>query len=326
MRAAFLLAAGILASVPAQDAVELKSAVFSGADLKAEWKAPTLPDGTTLTLRISRLEERFKAGALKAEEHPAGSSLGFVKDGVFAWSGPAGGPGSYRATAELLADLQKLKVIQALKERNAALPQKWSFEFEAWGDDMAGQLARALEEFDRLEAKAEALVQRGAQASASREEWRAAVPKLTEDIRALEEQLGGCASKRFFTAAGQRLSAAVGLLFGAMRMARFDRGTGKLVGFFNMENPQDPVVKFEDEPLSWESLRKKLQDMKETAGREFALWALKDMRRTGGRPSPALQAALQAAASHPGLAPFADRLAKGSPPKELEAEIRAPRK
>jgi hypothetical protein len=326
MRAAFLLAAGLPAFFAPQDVLELKSAVSTGADLKVEWKTSTLPDGATLTLRIGRLEERFKAGALKADEQLVGSSLGFVKDGALLWTGPTGGPGSYRVTAELLADLQKLKVIQALKERNLALPQKWSFEFEAWGDALAAQLGRALEEFDKQEAKAQALVQQGVQASASRETWRAATPKLTEDIRALEAELGTCASKQVFTAAGSRLVSAVGILFGAMRFARFDRGTGKLTGFFNMENPQDPVVKFEDEVLSWDCLKRRLADMKETAGREFALWALKDMRRTAGRPSPALLAALQAGASHAGLAPFADRLMKGSPPRELEAEIRTPKK
>jgi hypothetical protein len=325
MRAAFLFATALAALRP-QDPVEFKSAVFAGSDLKVEWKAPTLPDGTTLAIRVYRLEERFKGGALKPEEQPIGSGQGFVKGGVLGWSGPAGGPGSFRVAAEMVADLQKMRVLQTLKDRNATLPQKWTFDFDAWGDDLSGPLGKALEEFDRLAGKADALVQRGAQFSATRETWRDNVQKLTEDIRALEAEVGGCEAKRLLMAAGRRLASAVSILFAATRCARFDRGTGKLTGFFNFENPQDPVVKFEDEVLSWECLRKRLEEMKETAGREFALWTLKDIRRAGGRPGAALLAALQAQSRHAGLAPFADRLQRGSPPKELEAEIRGPKK
>lgn len=58
------------------------------------------------------------------------------------------------------------------------------------------------------------------------------------------------------------------------------------------------------------------------AGREFALWVIKDLRRAGtggGRTE-----ALNARASHPGLEAFVERLAKARPEdlETLEKEIR----
>ncbi len=330
MKAALSLPAAlaVLGAALAQDAPQVKSVSPpgpGGADLKVEWKAPFLPDGTTLGIQLTRIEERFKGGALKVEGVSAGGGQGYAKGGAFGWSGPVGGPGSFRAAIELSADYQGARALQALKDGKIPMPQKWTSEFDAWGEDLAGRLGPALGDFGALAAKADALLRKCADASADRQTWRANLQGLESEVRRLMEEVGQSEAKKVFPAASLRLSAGTDIIFAATRCIRFDGG-GKPRGFTNFENPQDPILKFEGEVFAWEGHRKRIEGMKETAGREFALWALKDLRRTAGRPGAALLAALRKDAQHPGLAPYAEKLQRGDPPKDLEDSIRGTKK
>lgn len=307
-----------------QDRLEIRSVTSSdpaAGRIRIEWKASFLPDGTTLTVQFARLEERFRQGVLESQEIPAGSGLAHAKGGILTWGGWIPGSGSFRATLTLLADLQGGKALQALKEAGVEMPRKWTSSFDFVGEDLAGRLDPALREIDALTAKATALLHRGAEASASRQTWRSNVAALEEESRRLMEEVGQSAAGRLFTAAAARLMAGTDVIFAATRCIRFSPD-GKLQGFIIFENPQDPILKFEGEPFGWETHRKKVEDIRDTAGREFALWALRDLRRTGGRPSPPLAAALRAQASHPGLSPFVEKLLQGNPPPDLEETIR----
>lgn len=316
------------AALPAQDRLETRTATPPGpgrSDLQVEWKAPFLPDGTSLTVQLARLEERFRGGVLEPQEIPYGGGLGHAKGGVIFWKGPIPGPGSFRATLTLLADLQGGRALQALKDTGVTLPQKWRSDFDALGDDLAARLEPALREFDGLAARTTTLLQRCAEASASRQAWREKVRTVEEDARQLMEEVGRSPAGGIFTAAMARLTAGTDVIFAATRCVRFGHD-GKLQGFLIFENPQDPLLRFEGEPFGWETHLRKIGDIKETAGREFALWALRDLRRTGGRPSAALAAALRAQAAHTGLAPFVEKLLQGNPSPDLEDAIRGRRK
>lgn len=73
--------------------------VFEGRLLKFTGTAP-LPDGTILRLRLSRLQERHRLGALEPAWIDAGGAVVEVRDGRFSCDEPPGQPGVYRAVLE----------------------------------------------------------------------------------------------------------------------------------------------------------------------------------------------------------------------------------
>ena len=295
--------------VPARPIVEL------------EWKAPFLPDGTVVSVQVTRVEERAREGALERKEGFSSTGQGYAKGGVFTWNGLVGGPGSFRATVTLMADLQGARALQALKDGGVPMPQKWNCEFEAWGDDLAGQLEPALREFDRLEAGLAALVLEYADAGAKRQTWRERLGGLSEKNQKLVEEIGRAKLWRLFTASSSRVSSVTDLLSALGRCARFSPN-GEPAGFVQPESPTHSPLQFEGEDFGWPMLKKRVDDMREMAGREFALWAIRDLRRTSGRPSAPLKTALENQGAHPGLSPYVARIQRGERLDELEAEIR----
>ncbi len=68
-------------------------------------------------------------------------------------------------------------------------------------------------------------------------------------------------------------------------------------------------------------MKKYLTEASEAAGREFALWVIKDIRRAG-KVSETLIRAIKNHADHPGLSLYTNRLQQGEHLEELENLIR----
>ncbi len=306
---------------PVQDSIEVRAVSAPGhdrPDIELEWKAPFLPDGATLSIQVTRLEERHKDGAIERQNGFTATGQGYAKGGVFSWKGPAAGPGMFRTVVVLSADYQGARALQALKDAKVVMPQKWTNECIALDADLAARLGPSLQEMNKMLGAAADLVRRLKEASASRNTWRDRSRGLLEEAPKLREDFNRMGARRYFSASSTRLSNAIDLLTAAGRCIHFDRH-GNLAGFVQHENPSDPILKFEGEIFSWELLLKRLEDMKETAGREFCLWAVLAMRRG---PVDAMVRAVRDYARHPGIAPFAERIQGGGKLDELEADIR----
>jgi len=331
---AFLAAAAVLtASGPAfprpqdpakKDAVELKCVnvpTKNRPTLRLEGESSTLPEGVILNMEILQVSERAAGPNLTTSGNSYHSDRVKVQRKKFVYVSPAGtSPGFYRVVVRLMDDMQGSRSRAALKEAGTPVPQEWAFDYAAWGDDLAGRLSSALLEFDGQVTEAKAMMDRFAQATSQKAIWEANGKTLDRDASRMIADVSKSEAKQLFPAGAGEITTVLGSAQSSTRFCVFS-ADGKFEKVHNYHNPDGKAVTHRQEEFNWDNLKKYLDEAMELAGREYALWVVKDARRAG-RVSEALAKAVKDQAAHPGVSLYVNRLQQGDRLDELEQLIR----
>ncbi len=333
MSARILLAAAALAMAGAEaasaqqppDAMELKceaSPTKNRPAIRLEGKAPTLPPRARLKIYLMRIEERAIAQHLSTAGSVFHSQILEVdRNRKIIYSCNGVNPGYYRAVVELAAEHQGLRSQEELKKAGTAMPQTWTFDYAAWGDDVAGRLGDALRELDTLINEATTLVGAFAECSANRVLWEANARRLDAASDKLSRDIQNSEAMRLYPAATSNVNAVVDAARSNAQYFTFaaDGKFDKIVDYHSSGKP----TMFDKKEFGWDVLRESLEEASEIGGREMALWVVKDTRRNEGRLTDALVRAVKEQAGHPGVSKYVNRLQEGGDRlEELEKLIR----
>ncbi len=309
---------------PRKDEMELKCVAVPSRGrphIRLEGQAPTLPEGARLSINLIRIEERISEGRLIVGGEFYHSEITAVdRKGRIAYSCAVGGPGYFRAVVKLSEEIQGARSLDALKKAKTLMPQEWTFDYTAWGDELAGRLSPALQEFDALAGQATALVGKYAEASAQRALWEASRNALDRESARLLNDISKSEAKSLFPAAASDITASLGTVQAASNFFTF-QADGRFDKIVDYHTAGKPAVTYRQEEFNWDTVKKYLTEASEAAGREFALWVIKDIRRAG-KVSETLIRAIKNHADHPGLSLYTNRLQQGEHLEELENLIR----
>jgi len=273
-----------------------------------------LPDGTVLKVTIQRMVESCSAGRMVEGPQESGGGLTEVQEKKFSFESVIVGPGRYLAMVSLSDEFQRKDLLPEIM-RKAPQQRQWPFEFSAWGDDLAQQLYPKLVDLAALVAEAREKVQRFEKTAES--------PQLLKENGKLLEKIENSALVKTIFPAGQyTLQETIRSLQGSAPYFAFEEG--KFVGV-KSPYPDGPTKTFRNELFTFAAIHRYLEEVIPIAGREFSLWVVKDLRRTGGVMSAELLETLQSQKAAPGVAPYAERMEKAAAADldALERDIRA---
>jgi hypothetical protein len=292
--------------------------------LTLEGEARLLPEGAILTLSIHKLEALLVKGRLISEltvEPRVGMAV--VREGRFTYSRrglePVE-PGDYRVVIEIREECQKSALAQALRTFS---PRKWEFSFQAWRDDLVDELGPWLTELDRLAEEALRFVdgfESIARSCKTDTECQERLEELQAEVRDLTRKTRKRELLEMYPVATRRIERTVQHLWGMAYYLAFSNG--KFAGPSAYYIERGGAKSGED--YTFDDFRKDLEGAKGLAGREFALWVVKDFARFGARE--ALTKALEAQEDHPAVSKLAERLKRmisgEEDPANLEKDIR----
>ncbi len=298
-----------------------------------------LPDGTVLKITLQRQYESLGGGGkLGAVNELAGGGLVEVKGKKFQQQPAVPALGGYSVAVQFLDDYQKPAVKESLKGKMTI--RTWQFQFPAWGDDLVPQLGPKLTELVAIATECLEIVKRVEKISGSESSWikekknvdaRGADLVLTKeadevvkDTSKLMARLDRADVKAFYPAAHQELFFTIRNMHGNAQ--HFNYEAGKFAGAKSYHSGGDALKTHRLEPFNFDNLKKYVENAPRLAGREFALWIVKDLKRTGGLLRQEIVDALRTYGPNPGISFIADRLAKATASEldALETELRAP--
>jgi hypothetical protein len=315
MIAALALAAA--QQTPSADPVTLRvvSAPKKGAgDLKFDGKA-VFPDGIALKGTLYRTEERLVEGVLDPELTEIASEVATVERRRVAFTMAIKDPGFYRLVVELREDLQEPDLLKAI---TSSVPGKWTFDHAVWGDDLTASLGSKLRDFDVHVDTCLGMVRRFAQASASTQAWKEQYPLLDKELAGFLKKFDSTPLERVFPASVLELRLTMRNLKGNAEAILFNTD-GSCKGSIDYRT-QKPTKTIHSQDFTFEAILKDVEATRAAVGREFALWLIKDVRRSG--PRPELTALLRSEAKHPGLAEHAQALDGFKESEAVEKQIR----
>jgi hypothetical protein len=275
-----------------------------------------LPDRLVLTLTVHRSVEQGLGGRLAPAPLRAAGGLVELRRGRFEYSCAWEVPGPAVVTAEVSDDFQP----DELKRRFGG--RRWRFEFPGWTADLPGRVPPALRETDAFAPELRTLLGEIEAAVSTEAAWRAAEKPLLDRMDRLARRIDASEAKKLLPAATELLIYTLNFLKSSA--PHFAWEAGKFKGPVTYYTGGEKLKDFRNADFGLDRLRSYLGEVGPLAGREAALWFLKELRRGG--PRPALAAPIRDAAAHEGLAPFAPRLEAAAPEDfdALEAAIRAP--
>lgn len=325
------------AGVTAKDDVMALTCSLSPAraavrEMRLEGVAP-FPDGTEVMVTVIRYHEEFAGGRLITRGVRSAGGRARVDGKRFRLSPLWDGPGRY-AVSVAIDESQRPELVEPLKR----FPRRPStFEFAGWGDELSGQLGPKLRDLDAVSRECLDMVARIEKLAASESAWvkekrnvdargadviltKEAEEALKETAR-LMERLEKSDVKALFPAAHGEMFFTLRSMHGNAQ--HFSYESGKFAGARSYHSGGDALKTHRQQPFNFENLKKYLGEVPSIAGRELALWMVRDLRR--GAPRESYAELLKAEAKHAGLEPLADRLSKAAPGEldALETEIRA---
>lgn len=263
-----------------------------------------LAEGTVVAIGLSRVEERWGGTGLVPEATCWTTIRVAVKGGkIPVVDRPVEGPGVHRV----------------IVEREGGKPiGGGSFEFAAWGDELASEWSPGLEEVDRLAEETLKLLENFFEAGREVGAWNKSSAEILKRVALLGRKLEASKARRFYPAALASLSNAIRRVQAtAARM----RPIGDQMGIPRTSSERGLTKDLTPADFG---LRPEVEGAAAIAGRELALWVVKDFRRAGARPE--LVRIVQEQERHVGVAPFADRLVRllrgQEEPEPLEKEMR----
>jgi hypothetical protein len=294
------------------------------------------PEGTVLKMTLTREIEIFAGSRLTASSEMAGGGLVEVKGKKFQYMPIISGPGAFHVLVQFADDFQKPAILESLKGK--VTTRLWNFRFSAWGDELIGMLGPKLAELDAIATECLDIVKRVEKQSGSESSWikerknvdaRGAdiiltkeAEEIVKDTSKLMMRLERLDAKALFPATQAELFYSIRTMHG--NSLHFAYEAGKFAGAKSYHTGGDKLKTHRNEEFSFENLRKYVEDAVPLAGREMALWIVKDLRRTDGQMRADITEALKLYAQHPGLAGLSDRLAKATKDdlNAFEEEIR----
>lgn len=259
--------------------------------------AADLPDGAPVRVALYVLRESYQDGRLVPVLQDLSRREGAtVKQRGFRVSfAPSPDPGWYQPSVR----------------SGGGTPRR--LDVLAWDEAWIDRAARGLGKVDLLAARAAGLVDRFAAAWASEEAWRSAGAALRKASGKLVEELHASDLASSYPAALGRLVDILQNLLNLTEEVKVE--DGKLV-----PGTYYPVKDPDGKAFDLARCKGAVERVSEIAGRELALWGVKERRRSG-MPAKLPEEALQ----RPGVAPFAQRLTgAGAELEVLEKEIRDP--
>jgi hypothetical protein len=315
MIAALALAASQQTPSPEPVTLRVVSAPKKGAgEIKFDGKA-LFPDGVALKGTLFRAEERLVEGVLEPELTEIVSEVATVEGRRVSFTMAVKDPGHYRLVVELREDLQEPDLLRALTK---SLPGKWIFEHASWGDDLVSSLGSKLRDFDVQVDTCLTMVRRFAQSSASNQSWKDNYPQLDKELGAFLKKFDQTPLERVLPAAVLELRCTMRNLKGNSEAMVFN-ADGSCKGSIDYRT-QQPTKTIHSQDFTFEAILKDVEAARAAAGREFALWLIKDARRSG--PRPELTALLRTEAKHPGVAPHVEALDGFKETDGVEKQIR----
>jgi hypothetical protein len=296
-------------------------AVTVGKDTVLVKGSLALPDGAVLKVTLHRLTERLVAGRLEPVPQEAGGGLARVEGGRFSLESAWEGPGICTIRATLDENFQDPGLRDAIQRKSTA--PEWTRSGAAWDQTLIPQLTAGLAEFDRASAGALDFLRELEQATASEESWKVEKKALTRKGNALLAQLDKSATRTLFPAAHGQIRSTIGDLVSNARS--FVWKDGKFAGAAAYHNKNEPEMNFRKEDFTFANFRRYVEESTGVAGREFALWIVKDVRRAGRRDVHA--EAVRRHEDRRGMKEFAPRMQSESEDlARLEEDIRGKEK
>jgi len=293
------------------------------------------PEGTVLLLTGFRTREELAGGRLVPVQERLSSALSGVKDRKFESPLGWGGPGRYRVTAAL-AENQPPGVMDWQRRSS---PRPGAFEFEGWGDELVGRLGPRLAELDRFQKESLEAVEKIEVLASKESTWikerrnvdaRGADLVLTKEAdQALQEagklmvRLESSEVRSFYPAAWNELVSTLRSLRGCAQHLQYE--AGRFARARSYHSATESILTHRGEPFGFGALRSYVGEASSIAGRELALWIVKELRRTQVRRTPDLGRLLQSFGPHAGVSAVAGRLEQAGVQdlEALEKELRA---
>lgn len=279
-------------------------------ELRYDGKA-LFPDGIALKGTLYRLEERLKDGVLVPEPTEISSETPSVESKRVGFTFTIKDPGVYRLLVEYREDLQEPDLLAAYKK---SVPGKWSFDHAVWGDEFVVPLGAKLRDFDQHVETALSLIRRFSAATETGQTWKDQYPGLDKELTVALKKFDQAGLDRFYPAASLELRSTLRNLKGNAEAILFDP-EGKCRGSIDYRT-QKPTKTIHSEDFTFGAVTKDVEAAARAVGREYLLWAIKDFRRSGAKPS------LSDVARRPGLAPYVEALEGFKEPEAAEKMIR----
>jgi len=280
-----------------------------------------LTDGIYIKVNLSRVTESLAGGELQPSFQGAGGGTVELESKRFTYDTTIDGPAKFLVTLSVPVDMQEKQHAAEVKKRTAT-KQSWQFEFLVWGDELVGELGSKLTELQALIAETRDLLKKFEAACISEQSWLAQSKDLVAEANRLRSKLEGHQLKAYYPAAVNNMYYTVRNIITNAPYYTF--GDGKFTGAKDYHANSKKVSTFRNEDFTWDNLKRYVEESMPCAGREFALWIVKDLRRTAGQMRPEILDAVKQQKAAPGVVLFADRLQKAtiSDLDALEAEIR----
>lgn len=263
-----------------------------------------LPDGAVLNVSLDRLEERAVSGILESKPTGGGRSVRVVVAGKKIRLEPEGlEPGEYRVMVRRSDDSGKTE---------------GEFRFAMWNDAFVARFGTGLGEIDERVVETSKFIQKLSDAAVSRAAWQEALPELRREGAGLLRKLGRAEARKLYPASLKILQGILQNVQGSLSLVKFTE-EGALAGVENY-HLKDKARTPSGKEFTFDNVKKDVEEAAALAGREFALWILKDLRRAGARE--ALVDIVKKHAGHPGVTLFAERLEQPEDLDRLETATR----
>lgn len=274
-----------------------------------------LPDGATLSFMAYRVEESFAGGKLVFGSKIASSGRTHVSRKKFNYVSAIDAPGPLLVYVTLQDEYQSKKVLPIVQE--SAQVRRWTFNFPAWDDNLVKDLGPKLDEIDRLVTDTLRTVEQFERACESKEGWLREAKRLEREGASMKNKLNRSDVESIYPAAYSQLWYTMRNITGTAPYFVWGED-GKFAGGKSYHAKAEKIETYREEEFTYDNLKRYATEASVLAGREFALWAVKDLRRTGGRLSPDLRRQIEKYKEHPGVAPYAERLLIVTEDKDLE--------
>jgi hypothetical protein len=305
MKALSAFAALLLAGAhPPQEQATLTVASGPSADgkIKLEGTVP-VPDGSNIRLTLLGTSEAATAGR---------TGIALSNQGNVA---PAMVQAAQQKKVSFELSLKNHGYLRAnLMHQGGA--GRWTVGIPAWDDTMIPKVVAAFPEAQALVKEGRALVEKVKGATGSKSAWDGKKAALLEELGKYIEKAQGEPLKGPYPATIGAGLAVVNYIQGTSADYKWEGGK------FLVKNVYGEVKDFEGKPYSFATYLKYMDEAEAMAGREFALWIAKDVRRGGDPKKLALE--VQKLAKQPAVAPFAPKLAglTRENAEKVELEIR----
>jgi hypothetical protein len=278
-----------------------------------------LPDGTVLSFNIQKVSEYWDNGQITKSMKGVTSGLAEIEGKKYTYDPAVDGPSTYFVIVTLIDDFQRRTIIEKLKKVD---PRQWQFEFAGWGDELIPSLSPRMQEVDDLAREAGELTKKFEKACESPTGWIQDGKDLVKEGQKLLLKIEKAECRHFFPAAWSQIYYTLRNILG--NAPYFAWKDGKFAGAVSYHANNESLKTFRQEPFKYENFRRYIEESVPLAGREFALWAVKELRRTNAALRPPILDALKKDAKHPGFDVFEERLEKATPQDAdvLEKDVR----